>query len=75
MSQGQQYESIGVNVGTDNDSGQALIGLLFETETTTYDGEFDERYVSIASAKSLLIDLRDAIEAAEKVQRGEDPEE
>lgn len=66
------YEEVGTSAGTIGEDGQDVIGLLFPTGEGEDDCE--TRYMTLPAAKALLLDLRDAIEAAVKHQRGESME-
>ena len=61
---GQLYESVGIECGTvQTDKGDAeVIGILYPTGVGE---EVETVYMTLPAAKSLLIDLRDAIQACE----------
>lgn len=61
------YDDVGVSAGS-ADSGQEVIGLLFPTPTSDIDEQYEERHMTLAAAKSLMVDLREAIEACMKHQ-------
>lgn len=67
--QGGEFRKVYTDIGIDCvtaviDGGEiGLITLLLPTETSEIDGEYEEVSMTIAAAKTLLIDLREAIEA------------
>lgn len=68
------YDAIGTSAGNIGDeNGQDVVGLLFPNGSGDPD-DCDEVYMTLPCAKALLIDLRDAIEACERHQRGEEPQ-
>lgn len=71
------YSDVGITCGTFENDGKPVevVGLLFPTEMTPIDGECEERHMTLAAAKSLVIDLQEAIEICMKHQRGESPEQ
>lgn len=73
--QGGLYEDVGVLAGTCEpvDGGEVIevIGIIYPGPF----GSEDVRYMTLPAAKSLLVDLRDAIEAAIKHKQGEPGDE
>ena len=67
------YSDVGITCGTFERDGQPVevVGLLYPTETTAIDGECEERHMTLAAAKALIIDLQEAVEVCMKHQRGE----
>lgn len=72
---GTYYEAVGVGVASismdeDAEKGTPVVSLIFPKEVPVYPNDlehednFEDVFLSIAAAKTLLIDLRDAVEAA-----------
>ena len=59
------YDAIGVSVGQTED-GQELVGLMLPKDQPLNEDDFDELFMTLPAAKTLLIDLRDAIDVAMK---------
>lgn len=70
-SYGSFVESVGIEVGK-TDAGTVVVGLLFPTTTSEIDGVFEARHMPLTAAKELLLDLRDAVEEAERMLRDGD---
>ena len=65
------YDDVGTCCGT-IETPKGLIeavGLMYALPNSHIDDVYDERYMSLPTAKALLLDLRDAIEACEKHQQ------
>ena len=77
MSEGNIYPSVGIECGVADVNGkpQEVIGIMYPTPTSEIDDIYDTRFIPLPAAKSLLIDLRDAIEACEKHAMGELPDD
>jgi hypothetical protein len=72
---GTFYNAVGVGVATistepDSEKGQPAVSLIFPKDVPVYpddlnhEDNFEDVFLSVAAAKTLLIDLRDAVEAA-----------
>jgi hypothetical protein len=75
LPQGKFYESVGVGVASvspteDAEHATTVVSLVFPKEIMVrpddpfHDDNYEDVFISIAAAKTLLIDLRDAVEAA-----------
>lgn len=65
------YTDIGIACGETAECGEEIISLLLPTETSHIDNEYQMVSMTLPCAKSLLIDLRDAIEVAVQHKQGE----
>ena len=72
---GAYYEAVGVGVASvsmdeNAEKGTMVVSLIFPKEVPVYpddlehEDNFEDVFLSIAAAKTLLIDLRDAVESA-----------
>jgi hypothetical protein len=72
MNEGKCYEHVGIECGT-LENGTEVVGILYPVGEPIpgIDPDLEAKYMTLPCAKALLIDLRDAIQAAEEHQKRE----